>query len=384
MTNLKVLKVFIASPSDVAAERNMVRKVVNECNISIGEPHNIRVEVVGWETDIRPSWGKDAQSFINDLAERNKYALFVVIFWKRFGTPTPRSKSGTFEEFQNAIKRRAKSSAKRPEIMLYFNVKQPPIATHAESLDYSQVLAFRESITEGLYGTYKGKLEFENKFRSDYARWLNDEIGLNKKPVSAKRSAKTSANQSKGSNAGGTATKIASVTVTAKSATKSPSAKGQQRNFCVNVGQSDYRNWEDCRKYGFISAGGGRWYIRTLENLKPGDRIFVYVADGTNVKKGIAGVGIVKGPSVPAASWNVRANRPLLHSRLKASNMNHDAGDLQKCEYVVPVKWLASVPFESRYINSGVRGNQNTVITLSDKAVIKKILRHFGLDENAP
>ena len=48
------------------------------------------------------------------------------------------------------------------------------------------------------------------------------------------------------------------------------------------------RNWEDARKYGFISAGGGSWYSKTLSLLSPGDRIWVNIPH-----TGYVGVGIV-------------------------------------------------------------------------------------------
>src|SRR3712207_6011972 len=99
MATQRLLTVFLASPGDVAAERGVVRKVVEEFNDSIGEASGVRVQVIGWDTDARPSWGKDAQAFINDLIKGRKHALFVVLFWNRFGTPTPRAKSGTLEEF---------------------------------------------------------------------------------------------------------------------------------------------------------------------------------------------------------------------------------------------------------------------------------------------
>ena len=41
-------------------------------------------------------------------------------------------------------------------------------------------------------------------------------------------------------------------------------------DFYVAFGESDTRRWEDARKYGFFSAGGGRWYSRTLTVLAPG------------------------------------------------------------------------------------------------------------------
>src|SRR5262249_29592993 len=54
---------------------------------------------------------------------------------------------------------------------------------------------------------------------------------------------------------------------------------------------SGFREWEDARQYGFVCAGGGSWYSSQLQNLHPGDRIWVYAP-----KRGYVGVGRVDGP----------------------------------------------------------------------------------------
>lgn len=43
--------------------------------------------------------------------------------------------------------------------------------------------------------------------------------------------------------------------------------------YYVSFGPGESRPWEDARKYGFISAGGGSWYTQTLKLLSPGDRV---------------------------------------------------------------------------------------------------------------
>jgi hypothetical protein len=35
-------------------------------------------------------------------------------------------------------------------------------------------------------------------------------------------------------------------------------------DFYVSFGEGTHRNWNDAMKYGFISAGGGKWYTKTL------------------------------------------------------------------------------------------------------------------------
>lgn len=43
--------------------------------------------------------------------------------------------------------------------------------------------------------------------------------------------------------------------------------------FYVSFGANPNRDWEEARKYGFISAGGGSWYTKSLSMLEPGSRI---------------------------------------------------------------------------------------------------------------
>ncbi|MGE9294430.1 MAG: endonuclease NucS domain-containing protein, partial [Puniceicoccales bacterium] len=45
--------------------------------------------------------------------------------------------------------------------------------------------------------------------------------------------------------------------------------------FYVSFGEGERRHWGDAVRYGFISAGGGQWYSKTLSMLSEGDRIWV-------------------------------------------------------------------------------------------------------------
>jgi hypothetical protein len=65
--------------------------------------------------------------------------------------------------------------------------------------------------------------------------------------------------------------------------------------FYVSFSNDQVQNWEDARKYGFISAYGGIWYTRTLSVLEPGNRVWVNVP-----ATGYVGVGTVTAPVVRA------------------------------------------------------------------------------------
>nr|WP_291272251.1 hypothetical protein [Geothrix sp.] len=39
--------------------------------------------------------------------------------------------------------------------------------------------------------------------------------------------------------------------------------------YYVAFGDEESRNWDEAIKYGFVSAGGGRWYSKTLADILP-------------------------------------------------------------------------------------------------------------------
>lgn len=110
------------------------------------------------------------------------------------------------------------------------------------------------------------------------------------------------------------------------------------------------RSWDDAINHGFISAGGGRWYSKTLFMLKPDDRVWVNIPGS-----GYVGVAKVTGHALMADEF--------LTSDLNLNgtyNLAADCGE-DEAEYFVPVTWVHKVA-ESRAINEvGLFGNQNTV-----------------------
>ena len=58
--------------------------------------------------------------------------------------------------------------------------------------------------------------------------------------------------------------------------------------FFVNVGEGETRTWEDCRKFGFLSAGQGKKYSDSIKSLNQGDVVAAYLNG-----KGYVGIGKV-------------------------------------------------------------------------------------------
>jgi hypothetical protein len=129
--------------------------------------------------------------------------------------------------------------------------------------------------------------------------------------------------------------------------------------YYVSFGDGQGRSWEEARKYGFVSAGGGSWYSNTLNLLSPGSRIWVK-APG----HGFVGVGRVKGPAEPASSFRLMTDgreRRALDTLNAATYHREFIGDPEKVEYFVPIEWADTVPLENAVNEIGLFGNQNTV-----------------------
>jgi hypothetical protein len=140
-----------------------------------------------------------------------------------------------------------------------------------------------------------------------------------------------------------------------------PAAEGEPWNgeFYVSFGADGDRSWEDARQFGFVSAGGGAWYTRTLQLLNPGDRIWVKVPG-----RGFVGVGRVTGRAEPVKTARLQTANgevPMLDVAKRAKYYGGVLDDPERCEYAVPVRWLDTVALENAVREVGMFGNQNTV-----------------------
>ena len=129
--------------------------------------------------------------------------------------------------------------------------------------------------------------------------------------------------------------------------------------FYCSYGDLTQRSWSEAVKYGFISGGGGPWYSRTLRLLRTDDRVWVKIPEF-----GFVGVGRVAGPAQPLSTFKIataEGEKPAIEVLKEANYHREHIDDLDKCEYVVPVKWLQTVDSKNAFYEVGLFGNQNTV-----------------------
>jgi tetratricopeptide (TPR) repeat protein len=121
---MRQLSLFVSSPSDVQAERQIAESVITRINRQFDG--RLRIEPLFWEYEPM-SFGEGFQPQIPSTAD---YDLVLCILWSRLGTPltAPDGKhyeSGTEYEVETALASWRKH--KRPEVWIYFNQGQPPL-----------------------------------------------------------------------------------------------------------------------------------------------------------------------------------------------------------------------------------------------------------------
>ena len=152
MADVEEIRVFIASPSDVEAERDALERVIKSVNLSVADLEPVRLRLVRWETAVQPETGGDSQAIVN-AQSAGKYEVFIGILWTHFGTPTPRSDSGTLEEFEAAVEKHKKDPSS-VSVMFYFK-DAPRAPMDIDPKQLQKVQEFRKKYKEeGIYGTF--------------------------------------------------------------------------------------------------------------------------------------------------------------------------------------------------------------------------------------
>jgi len=178
--SLKKLRLFAASPSDVATERAKLETVVGLLK-PLADHIGLSVEVVDWRKVV-PDMGRP-QQVIFDQLQPTTWDVFIGILWHRFGTPPggkdPQTQkeylSGTEEEFRTAFC--LWEQFEKPRIMMYRCIRQVDLDT----LDPDQFKRVKEFFAQfdaikgehpGLYQTFDSTDAFEKLLLNNWQKLL--------------------------------------------------------------------------------------------------------------------------------------------------------------------------------------------------------------------
>lgn len=161
-----VYKIFLASPSDVAKERQIARETINKWNELHSEETGIVLQAIGWETHSYASMGDRAQGVLNKQILQDADFL-IGMFWTRIGTPTGDHESGTLEEIKEHI------DAGKPAMICFSD--QPVQMGSVEQEQYNKLMEFKkECYGKGLVTGYESLESFKTILNDSLVRRVNN------------------------------------------------------------------------------------------------------------------------------------------------------------------------------------------------------------------
>lgn len=163
---------------------------------------------------------------------------------------------------------------------------------------------------------------------------------------------------------------------------KGKRAEWNGRDWYVSFG-GGHRSWEDARRLGFVSAGGGDWYSRTLRNLPVGARVNVYLP-----QRGYVAIGVTLREAERFDQAVVEIDGQwvrLADQKVQGSYLREDSEDAHRdefAEYVVPVRWLVAVPASEAFREPGIFASQHSACKLRQQYTLDRLAQHFALDND--
>jgi HEAT repeat protein len=267
--NLKVLQVFIASPSDLAEERRAIKEVADNLNGEFSKSVGIQVQLLGWE-DRLPGYGRPQGQINEDV---DKADLFVGFLWRRWGSApgNPQYTSGFEEEFNRAVELRERKGT--PEISLFF--KTVRITSQGEIDDQlKRVFEFKDKIASKrtLYAEFSNIEEWK---KATYQLLHNHLLKLLKNMLEPQGAAKPQAPPKDSSQE------------------SSKGASGQEQESSNSIAQQQvYQVWSE-----------------TLGAIRNGE-MFRFVNNETHKKLQIARMGLV---AASITNRDIEADLPAVH-----------------------------------------------------------------------
>ena len=150
---------------------------------------------------------------------------------------------------------------------------------------------------------------------------------------------------------------------------KTPGARTKEgwngKDWYISFGdEANGRSWDDARTFGFVSAGGGDWYTRSLEQVPEGARVWACIP-----KVGYVGVGTTTGTARPMSQSD-------LDTASLTGNYAHPNGEE---EWVIPVVWDKALPRTDAFWEKGMFANQNSACRLRNKFTLDRLYPAFGV-----
>ena len=141
---------------------------------------------------------------------------------------------------------------------------------------------------------------------------------------------------------------------------------------CTKAAHPYVRHWQLCRRYGYLSAGGGPQYSNPLYRLGVGDEVFAYQA-----RAGYVGYGIVTNEAQPTDDLRVENGRRL-PDVLSDLAINLPDSDSDEWEHAVAIDWKDTRSMDEAIYVSGMFAGRLTACELRHEATLERLRQHFA------
>ncbi|MDP3553363.1 DUF4062 domain-containing protein [Methylocystis sp.] len=173
-----ILRVLIASPSDLAEERDAATQAIGEWNALHAFAESVVLLPVKWETHATPRTGVRPQQAINEELVQSA-DMVVGLFWTKLGTNTGVAESGTVEEIDQF------AAAGKPAL-LYFS-SRPVDPAKIDLKQHKKLKVFKDATYKtALVGGFSSPDQLRQTLTTDLLRKVR-QLGGRK---SARRSRK--------------------------------------------------------------------------------------------------------------------------------------------------------------------------------------------------
>ncbi len=164
--NSRTYLVLIASPSDLAEERQAATEAITDWNAQHAAAESVVLLPVKWETHARPQSGVRPQAAIDRQLVRG-CDILVGMFWTRIGTGTGIAESGTVEEIDEF------AAAGKPTL-LYFS-SHPIDPSKIDLKQYKKLRTFKDATCKkALTGSFSGVDELQRTLLRDLMRQVRE------------------------------------------------------------------------------------------------------------------------------------------------------------------------------------------------------------------
>ena len=165
---MPVCRLMISCPSDIKTEVEIIKRVVENINDSIGISMDIFVKTLHWPINVMPEAGDYPQSIINKQILEKSDAI-IAIFGNKIGSPTQHYRSGTIEEIECMIQN-------RKQVFVYF-AEKPLLFSEIDMKAQEEIQDFKKKYKDrGIYTVYHSDEEFNAYVSNHLTRYLTTEL----------------------------------------------------------------------------------------------------------------------------------------------------------------------------------------------------------------